>query len=107
MCRGIAQPGRAPALGAGGRGFESLRPDHYLFFRFPRSCDPSLSENGSEKSSPTTMRYPIVAWMANRVGPIQLDRLMLSAGEPAKSSPTGKLLNAPNNGPIGRNGLVN
>src|SRR5689334_2778254 len=25
--RGIAQPGRAPALGAGGRGFESLCPD--------------------------------------------------------------------------------
>ena len=29
-CRGIAQPGRAPALGAGGRGFESLCPDQYL-----------------------------------------------------------------------------
>ena len=33
--RGIAQPGRAPALGAGGRRFESCCPDHYLagFFR--------------------------------------------------------------------------
>src|SRR5262247_3284614 len=28
--RGIAQPGRAPALGAGGRRFESCCPDQYL-----------------------------------------------------------------------------
>ena len=27
-CRGVAQPGSAPALGAGGRAFESPRPDH-------------------------------------------------------------------------------
>jgi hypothetical protein len=27
--RGIAQSGSAPALGAGGRGFESLYPDHF------------------------------------------------------------------------------
>ena len=26
--RGVAQPGSAPALGAGSRGFKSLRPDH-------------------------------------------------------------------------------
>jgi len=26
--RGVAQPGRAPALGAGSRQFESGRPDH-------------------------------------------------------------------------------
>jgi hypothetical protein len=26
--RGVAQPGSAPALGAGGRGFKSRRPDH-------------------------------------------------------------------------------
>ena len=30
VARGIAQPGRAPALGAGGRRFESCCPDHYL-----------------------------------------------------------------------------
>ena len=29
-CRGIAQPGRAPALGAGGRKFESCCPDQKL-----------------------------------------------------------------------------
>ncbi len=29
-CRGVAQPGSAPALGAGGRRFKSCRPDHYL-----------------------------------------------------------------------------
>ena len=28
-CRGVAQPGSAPALGAGGRWFESSRPDHF------------------------------------------------------------------------------
>ena len=27
--RGVAQPGSAPAWGAGGRGFESRRPDHF------------------------------------------------------------------------------
>src|SRR5262245_5357986 len=27
-CRGVAQPGSAPALGAGGRAFKSPRPDH-------------------------------------------------------------------------------
>jgi pimeloyl-ACP methyl ester carboxylesterase len=28
-CRGVAQPGSAPALGAGGRRFKSSRPDHF------------------------------------------------------------------------------
>ena len=28
--RGVAQPGSAPALGAGGRRFKSNRPDHFL-----------------------------------------------------------------------------
>ncbi len=30
--RGVAQPGSAPALGAGGRQFKSARPDHSSFF---------------------------------------------------------------------------
>gem|GEM_PF-6487900 len=29
LCRGVAQFGSAPALGAGGRRFESCRPDHF------------------------------------------------------------------------------
>jgi hypothetical protein len=29
-CRGVAQPGSAPALGAGGREFESRRPDQLI-----------------------------------------------------------------------------
>jgi len=29
ISRGVAQPGSASALGAEGRGFESLRPDHF------------------------------------------------------------------------------
>ena len=32
-CRGVAQPGSAPALGAGGRAFKSPRPDQiFLYF---------------------------------------------------------------------------
>ena len=30
ICRGVAQPGSAPALGAGGRAFKSPRPDQTL-----------------------------------------------------------------------------
>jgi hypothetical protein len=30
--RGVAQPGSAPALGAGGPEFKSRRPDHFLHF---------------------------------------------------------------------------
>ena len=30
VCRGVAQPGSAPALGAGSRRFKSGRPDHIL-----------------------------------------------------------------------------
>ena len=31
LIRGVAQPGSAPALGAGCREFESLHPDHYVW----------------------------------------------------------------------------
>jgi hypothetical protein len=34
--RGVAQPGSAPALGAGGRRFKSYRPDQN--FEVPRLC---------------------------------------------------------------------
>jgi hypothetical protein len=33
ILRGVAQPGSAPALGAGGPRFESGHPDHHLFIR--------------------------------------------------------------------------
>lgn len=36
--RGVAQPGRAPALGAGGRRFESGRPDHFALRPRNRAC---------------------------------------------------------------------
>lgn len=32
--RGVAQSGSVPALGAGGREFESRLPDHFPFYRF-------------------------------------------------------------------------
>lgn len=54
--RGVAQPGRAPALGAGSRQFESGRPDHqkslsiFLAFRFKnRQLRPRLT--GSSKAT--------------------------------------------------------
>ena len=57
--RGIAQSGRAPALGAGCRGFESLCPDHccaiVLDRCFASACDKrfALSPSvGSERTSP-------------------------------------------------------
>ena len=34
--RGVAQPGSAPAWGAGGRWFESNRPDHLRGIKSPR-----------------------------------------------------------------------
>ena len=41
MCRGVAQPGSASALGAEGRVFESLRPDHidmkYIIYKNKKS----------------------------------------------------------------------
>ena len=33
-CRGVAQPGSAPALGAGGRAFKSPRPDQTLYLQY-------------------------------------------------------------------------
>src|SRR6185437_8050980 len=35
-CRGVAQPGSAPALGAGGRRFKSSRPDQFHLSTFPK-----------------------------------------------------------------------
>ena|SRR6185437_259646 len=34
FCRGVAQPGSAPALGAGGRRFKSSRPDQSMSYGF-------------------------------------------------------------------------
>jgi hypothetical protein len=33
-CRGVAQPGRAPGSGPGGRRFKSSRPDQFLHYEF-------------------------------------------------------------------------
>ena len=41
-CRGVAQPGSAPALGAGGRWFKSNRPDHLQLTQFTAfNCIPA------------------------------------------------------------------
>ena len=54
--RGVAQPGSAPALGAGGRGFESRRPDH-----FPSSGVPAgfhLSRDVERHAAASRFRTP-------------------------------------------------
>ncbi len=44
----MAQPGSAPALGAGGREFESRRPDHFTQRHFgPRTWSSTLSTIGN------------------------------------------------------------
>src|SRR5207245_2781253 len=44
--RGVAQPGSAPALGAGGRRFKSYRPDQYLlYFQPPREAAILATQN--------------------------------------------------------------
>src|SRR5438309_6108478 len=42
--RGVAQPGSAPAWGAGGRWFKSSRPDHFSLT--PRATGPPLPTPG-------------------------------------------------------------
>lgn len=53
-CRGVAQPGSAPALGAGGRWFESSRPDH---FKSPQLL---FSVSMAIQSRATVMRITIL-----------------------------------------------
>src|ERR1700676_1270972 len=45
--RGVAQPGSAPALGAGGRWFESSRPDQIfkVYSRLPRAAATRIAAN--------------------------------------------------------------
>src|SRR6266850_6913694 len=53
--RGVAQPGSAPALGAGGRWFESSRPDQFSAIdlvsrQFARVCDLAPSDGSDGRS---------------------------------------------------------
>src|SRR5580704_9430829 len=69
-CRGVAQPGSAPALGAGGPRFKSGRPDHFSYRCSkarsfgttavvcpPVQCCPLLSQVLIEESR-STSRFP-------------------------------------------------
>ena len=49
--RGVAQPGSAPALGAGGRWFESSRPDQLSPVVVQRTC------NGSQTRAPSRVPF--------------------------------------------------
>ena len=40
LCRGVAQPGSAPALGAGCREFESLHPDQFIIVMTREGSEP-------------------------------------------------------------------
>src|SRR5438093_1049842 len=61
--RGVAQPGSAPALGAGGRRFKSYRPDqHLLHFHRPREArtleTPNLGPTWIQKEPPPALQPP-------------------------------------------------
>ena len=43
--RGVAQPGSAPALGAGGRRFESYRPDQIYQIKRPAPSDAAQTQS--------------------------------------------------------------
>ena len=47
LCRGVAQAGSASALGAEGREFESLHPDHFLGFKRHRFKQLAVSTHHS------------------------------------------------------------
>lgn len=52
--QGIAQPGRAPALEAGGRRFKSCFPDHFIGVSFNgRTTGSDPVNGGSNPSTPT------------------------------------------------------
>ena len=59
--RGVAQPGSAPALGAGGRWFESSRPDH--FPRFRTRVTPAMAS----QPTPCIQHHPFRSQFAHRV----------------------------------------
>ena len=68
--RGVAQPGSAPALGAGGRGFESRRPDH-------RSC---LLEREIDARGPASARAAPAGRRRSRCACVQRDDVNVAGG---------------------------
>src|SRR5439155_2120274 len=60
--RGVAQPGSAPALGAGGRWFESSRPDHFS------QCAPRSFQSSSIRRTATSMRRKIQLYLSSNSG---------------------------------------
>jgi hypothetical protein len=63
-CRGVAQSGSAPASGAGGRWFESNRPDHFFSIvcnlttpaaRVSSQCAGTRRHNNGQASAPGTV----------------------------------------------------
>jgi uncharacterized protein (DUF433 family) len=52
-CRGVAQPGSAPALGAGGRRFKSSRPDHYFPYFLGHLFEPEPTPRAAQTLAPT------------------------------------------------------
>ena len=53
--RGVAQPGRAPGSGPGGRRFKSSLPDHFQAWQVPAAA---------RASPPPATTYPIRLWVA-------------------------------------------
>ena len=59
MNRGVAQPGSAPASGAGGRKFKSSRPDHALVLHeMPFSAAMASTSRDSEGTPYPEFSFP-------------------------------------------------
>ena len=71
-CRGVAQPGSAPALGAGGLEFKSPRPDHLQGFRqlvkSIRAATSDLDEQLPHELGDARMPMLYLAWDGHNLG---------------------------------------
>ncbi len=72
--RGVAQPGRAPALGAGSRTFNSCRPDHYSNYNIVALC----LQQGERNKCRIGLHFwnknergsiPLISWQTDRLVP--------------------------------------
>ena len=75
ISRGVAQPGSAPAWGAGGRVFESHRPDHFFSNERP---------SRSKSIEPPSHAWRQASWSIGAVPDRQRARTRCLSGEQQK-----------------------
>ena len=70
LCRSVAQPGRAPRSGRGGRRFKSCHSDQlYQWLSFPEKATPTVSPTVSPKVWNRRRRPLGIAWFHNALRP--------------------------------------